>query len=227
MAVSHVILSDIHLGSPGCQAGKVCEFLEPRVEADGDIIYAFVGDVFEDLNLLNIEGDAGRAFAMIRRLQKFHRVVFIIGNHDGMSPDGKRGLENLWGCEVLEEYVAESGGKRILVVHGHIWDRWIEDHPWLVNLADHLYLFTQRLHVRLAATLKLRVGQYRRMIQAVRDGALRRAGELDCHAACCGHTHYAEEDPVAGYYNAGCWVSGPVCNYLEIENGTVRLCAYV
>ena len=42
----------------------------------------------------------------------------------------RRSSSHLLGVSVCDEYVLESGGKKVLFLHGHIFDEFIDNYPW-------------------------------------------------------------------------------------------------
>jgi UDP-2,3-diacylglucosamine pyrophosphatase LpxH len=114
-------------------------------------------------------------------------------------------------------------------VHGHTFDDFLDNHPFLTWLGDCIYFFLQwldRTH-SLARRAKHGCKTFLRCAQKVEDGAIALARQRDCQAVCCGHTHAAcarPEQPVP-YFNSGCWTERP-CTYLTVADGVVSMHAF-
>jgi UDP-2,3-diacylglucosamine pyrophosphatase LpxH len=125
--------------------------------------------------------------------------------------------------------VVESGGRRIMLLHGHRFDEFIARYPLLTWMADRLYNFLQRVDKShyFAKLAKRKSKTFLRCAQKIEHDAVRYAARHGCDAVCCGHTHLACANtggPVH-YFNSGCWTEKP-CHYLTVANGVVTLCAY-
>jgi UDP-2,3-diacylglucosamine pyrophosphatase LpxH len=218
-----VVVSDIHLGSYNCQARNVCLLLERLLTGELPTARLILnGDVFDSLDFRRLNGDQGKVLSLLRRLANRIDVLCLCGNHDGSAEI----LAHLLGVTVRDEYILESGSERILLLHGHVFDDFLDKHPYLTWLADQVYAFLQwldRSH-RLARRAKHSSKTFLRCAQRIEEEAVERARRMDCTIVCCGHTHSAVtnvERPIA-YFNGGCWTELP-CTYLTVADGTVRL----
>src|SRR5271165_6639357 len=111
-----VLLSDIHLGSDNCQARRLCELLE-RI-ADGELTTARLilnGDVFDSIDFRRLHKAHWKVLSLIRKLSDQIEIIWLCGNHDGSAEI----VSHLLGVEVRDDYILESAGQRILVLHGH------------------------------------------------------------------------------------------------------------
>jgi UDP-2,3-diacylglucosamine pyrophosphatase LpxH len=61
------------------------------------------------------------------------------GNHDGSAEF----VSHLLGTVVVEEFILHSGGRKILVLHGHAFDEFLDAHPILTWLGDCIYFLLQ------------------------------------------------------------------------------------
>ncbi len=161
----------------------------------------------------------------LRKLSDEVEITWINGNHDGPSDI----VSHLLGVEVLEELVVESGGRRVLFLHGHRFDEFISRFPVFTRFADLCYQALQwvdRTH-RFAKMAKRRSKLFLRNSEKIEAGALRYAERRGCDAVCCGHTHLprvSDPGPVA-YFNSGSWTERP-CHYLTLRAGVIELHAY-
>ncbi len=218
-----VILSDLHLGSDNCQAKHLVRLLE-RIE-EGELETARLilnGDVFDSIDFRRLGKNHWKVLSLLRKLSDRIEITWICGNHDGSAEI----VSHLLGVTVKEEHVLESGGERVLVLHGHAFDEFLDAHPVLTWVGDCIYFLLQRLDdTHYFAKLAKRGSKtFLRCVQKVKDGAREAARRKGCTAVCTGHTHHAEADagrPVA-YFNSGCWTELP-CTYLTVRDGAVRL----
>ena len=218
-----VLLSDVHLGSDNCQAKRVCELLE-RI-ADGELATARLilnGDVFDSIDFRRLHKTHWKVLSLIRKLSDQIEILWLCGNHDGSAEI----VSHLLGVAVRDDVILESGGRRLLILHGHVFDEFIDNHPVLTWLADAVYGFLQgidRTHY-FAKLAKHGSKTFLRCARKIEERAIEMARRRHCHAVCCGHTHAAAahtEQPIA-YYNSGCWTELPGA-YLTVRAGEVRL----
>lgn len=220
-----VVMSDLHLGSRVCRAEHIAAFLESV--RDGELPtrrLVLNGDVFDSFDLNRLTDAHWDILAQLRSLPESGVAVdWLAGNHDG--PAGR--AADLLGTPVRDQLVLESGGRRILVLHGDVFDHFLERHPRLCDFADFCYRGLQRLDPShtVARWAKRRSKTFIRCIKQVEALAVRRAVSLGCDVVCCGHTHMPTvgEGGAAIYYNGGCWTERP-CHYLTVRDGLVRLC---
>ncbi len=218
-----VILSDIHLGSANCQARQVCELLE-RI-ADGELATSRLilnGDVFDSIDFRRLNKNHWKVLSLLRKLSDRIEIIWLAGNHDGSAEI----VSHLLGVTVQEEHILESGGERLLVLHGHVFDEFIDSHPLLTWLADRVYRLLQwldRTH-SFAKMAKHGSKTFLRSAQKIACGASERARQRGCTAVACGHTHVAvaRTEQAVPYFNSGCWTELP-CAYLTVCAGMVRL----
>jgi UDP-2,3-diacylglucosamine pyrophosphatase LpxH len=216
-----VILSDIHLGSDNCQAKNVVRMLE-RI-ADGEMPTARLilnGDVFDSIDFRRLGKHHWKVLSLVRKLSDYVEITWLCGNHDGTAEI----VSQLLGVTVRDDFILESGGRRILVLHGHIFDDFLDSHPVLTWLGDCVYGFLQWIDPthRFARFAKHGSKSFLRCAKKIEDCAVEHARRMGCEAVCCGHTHAAaarESGPVA-YYNSGCWTELP-CHYLTVRDGTI------
>jgi UDP-2,3-diacylglucosamine pyrophosphatase LpxH len=221
-----VIISDLHLGSDNCQAKDLCRLLEQI--ADHDLPAARLvlnGDLFDSFDFRRLKRSHWKVLSLLRKLSDRLEIVWIYGNHDGSAEV----VSHLLGVAVEEQYVFTSGGRRILVLHGHVFDEFIDNHPVLSFLADGVYRLLQRLDRTHSFAKLAKHGSktFLRCARAVQAKSVEHARRLGCAAVCCGHTHVAGEARAGDvwYFNSGCWTERP-CTYLTVADGDVRLHAF-
>lgn len=218
-----IILSDLHLGAPNCQHGALSSFLGLLI--DGSIATKKVilnGDVFDSIDFRRLPAAHWRILGLLRELSETLPVRWITGNHD--SP--REAFSSLLGIDMLEEYILRSGGRRLLVLHGHQFDEFIEKHALITHVADYAYRMLQIIDPShsVARFAKKASKSFLRCTDKIRNEAATLALSRGLDGVICGHTHRAmtEEDGEFGYYNSGCWTENP-CSWLAIDKGDVSL----
>ena len=221
-----VILSDLHLGSDNCEARLLAQFLESiRSHELPTRRLILNGDVFDSIDFRRLNKHHWRVLSLLRKLSDQIEITWINGNHDGPAEI----VSHLLGVEVRDEFILESGNKKILFLHGHRFDEFIDNHPILTWIADGIYRLLQRMdrsHT-FAKFAKKKSKIFLRSTQKIEASSVEHARKRGCDVVCCGHTHHAiaNETGRVWYYNSGCWTEKP-CHYLEIENGRVLVKTY-
>ena len=216
-----IFISDIHLGTPGCQAGPLLEFLR---EHQAESLY-LIGDIIDGWQLRRrwywpqLHNDVVQK--LLRQARKGSRVVFVPGNHDEFA----RGFvgNNFGGIEVVEDAVhTTADGRRLWITHGDYFDGVIQCAKWLAYVGDHAYEFVLKLnrHVNslrarmglpywsLSAYLKHKVKKAVNYVSDFESAVAAEARRRGHHGVVCGHIHHAEIREIEGtlYCNDGDWV---------------------
>jgi UDP-2,3-diacylglucosamine pyrophosphatase LpxH len=214
-------LSDIHLGTRGCKADFLLDFLRWN---DSEFLY-LVGDIVDGWRLRRswywTQSHNDVIQKLLRKARKGTKVTYIPGNHDEWLRDYTE-IE-LGGVKVVDEAIHETAdGRRLLIIHGDAYDGVVKYARWLALLGDWAYNLMiwlnthfNRLRRRLgypywslSAYLKgkvknavVYVGNF---AEAVADEARRRGVD----GVVCGHIHKAEIRELGGilYCNDGDWV---------------------
>jgi len=216
-----VWISDIHLGTRGCNATMLVDFLR---SIECETLY-LVGDIVDGWRLRKGWYWPDAHNEVIRRLLKMAhrgtRVVFVAGNHDEMFRD-YAGL-TFGGVElVLEAIHVTADGRRLLVTHGDSFDGVVLYARWLAFLGDQVYGILLRANVlfneirrrlkmpywSLSAYLKRRVKNAVQYVCSFEEAVAHEAQSRGLDGVVCGHIHCAEIRDIAGitYYNDGDWV---------------------
>lgn len=219
-----LVISDTHLGSDNCRARAIAEFLE-RIHAGELPTRRLIlnGDVFDSIDFRRLKKHHWKVLSLLRKLSDTVEIVWVNGNHDGPAEI----ISHLLGVEVLDEIVLESGGRRVLFLHGHRFDEFIERYPLTSKLADLAYRALQWLDKShtVARHAKARSKIFLRCVAKVEAAAVEYARKRGCDAVCCGHTHAPAAVTGRGvdYFNSGSWTEHPA-HYLAIRDGQVELC---
>jgi UDP-2,3-diacylglucosamine pyrophosphatase LpxH len=216
-----LFISDVHLGTRGCQAELLLEFLK---EHEADTIY-LVGDIVDfwrirrGANWPQSHNDVLQK--ILRKVRKGARVIFIPGNHD----DGLRQYceQKFGGIEIkLQAIHQAANGKRYIVMHGDEFDVVVRYAKWLAFLGDRGYqlaLWTnapvnfvrRRLGLgywSLSSYLKLRVKSAVNFIGEFERKLASEAKRREADGVICGHIHHAASHQFGDihYLNTGDWV---------------------
>ena len=214
-------LSDIHLGTRGCKAEYLIDFLRHN---EAQTIY-LVGDIVDGWRLKKswywpqTHNDVVQK--LLRMVRKGSRVIYVPGNHDEwLRPYA---LLHFGGVEVLDEAVhITADGRRLLVIHGDIFDTVVKHAKWLAALGDNAYtiaLYINRYfnllrrtlgyeYWSLSAYLKLKVKNAVQYIGSFAEALSDEARKRGLDGVVCGHIHHAEIRDLNGvlYCNDGDWV---------------------
>jgi len=233
-----VWVSDVHLGTRGCRADFLLDFLR-SVECEH--LY-LVGDII-DLWSLQSKGlywpqeHNNVVRTVLGKAKHDTAVVFIPGNHDELLRD-YIGLE--FGNVRIERDAIHvtADGKRLLVIHGDEFDAVVGCSRWLAVLGSHAYelllkfntvinAFRRRFgapYWSLAGFLKHKVKSAVSFISSFENAVVREAKRRGADGVVCGHIHRATMQTIDGmlYLNDGDWVES--CTALcEAHDGTLML----
>jgi predicted phosphodiesterase len=215
-------LSDLHLGSPICQASLTLHLLENETY-DTLII---CGDLLDSYNIHRLCKKQWKVLSALRKISKDKKCIFIKGNHD----KDLETISALLGFEFVDEYVQEINRKKILFTHGDKFDFFITARPFLTELASGVYYLLQKLDKKQKLTRKLKT-KIKTWHGAAHDLTVRIAQHCYNHkydAVCFGHTHVPKQYHVAGIecVNLGSQCELPI-TYAKIdEEGTITLKQY-
>tara|TARA_R110000787_G_scaffold285721_2_gene402133 strand:+ start:30 stop:914 length:885 start_codon:yes stop_codon:yes gene_type:complete len=216
-----VWISDVHLGTSGCNAAMLLDFLR---SIECETLY-LVGDIIDGWRLRKGWYWPDAHNEVIRRILKMAhkgtRVVYITGNHDEMLRD-YAGL-GFGGIDLANEAIhTTADGRRLLVTHGDAFDGVVLYARWLAFLGDQAYYLMLRANVwfnnirkwlgmpywSLSAYLKRRVKNAVQFIYSFEEAVAHEAKDRAMDGVVCGHIHSAEIRMIGDitYYNDGDWV---------------------
>jgi UDP-2,3-diacylglucosamine pyrophosphatase LpxH len=214
-------ISDIHLGTRGCQAERLLDFLK---HSESDYLY-LVGDIVDGWHLRKRwywpQAHNDVVQKVLRRARHGAKVIYVPGNHDEAARPFC-GL-HFGGVYVTNEIVHETAdGKRMLILHGDQFDAVMGAAKWLAHLGDAAYdvaLFVNRIlntvrrrmgfpYWSLSAYLKHKVKNAVEHISDFEEFIAERAKHQQADAVLCGHIHHAEIRQIGPvlYLNDGDWV---------------------
>lgn len=202
-----LILGDVHLGSPLCRASQLAAVLDD-VPFDRLILN---GDIFDDLNLRRFAEKHWIVLDRIRKLAESREVVWIQGNHDG--PPAFHG--RLMGYKVLDNYVFDYRGHKVLVAHGDEFDDFqknVKSLKRLKKLRNAFYGFAIWFDAPRKAALswaQRSTRVFERAAEKVKHKAVQKALKEGASFVVVGHTHRRQTDVVSGvtYLNPSSWLT--------------------
>ena len=231
--VELVVISDVHLGTYGCHAKELLNYLKSikpdTIILNGDIIdiWQFSKSYFPESHM-----------KVIRRIMKFItegvRVYYLTGNHDEM-------LRKFDGMEMgtfhlQNKLIMELDGKKAWFFHGDVFDVTMQHSKWLAKMGavgyDTLILINSFVNWVLTAfgrekmsfskKIKARFKDAVKFINSFEQTAAELAIEKGYQYVVCGHIHQAEQREISmengrvTYLNSGDWVESLTA--LEYEN---------
>lgn len=232
-----IFISDVHLGTPDCQAGYLLDFLQ-RTRAQ--TLY-LVGDIV-DLEALRNRAHWPASHAHV--LAEFFaiaargtRVLYLPGNHD--QPLRSLAGGRLAGLEVHRrvEHIG-ADGRRYRITHGDEFDNSARAQRWLTWLGVRVHrglLWCNRSLARvrrriglpylpLSIAAKTRSTTAMNFIRAFERGCVDRLCDEGFDGHICGHIHFGNIRHIddAIYLNCGDWVEH--CTALvEEQDGGMKL----
>ena len=216
-----VWISDVHLGTRGCNAEMLIDFLD---SVDSETMY-LVGDIIDGWRLKKKfywpASHNDIVWRILKRARRGTRIVYIPGNHDEMFRQFT-GL-NFGGVEIRRAaFHTTADGRRLMVLHGDEFDTVMLAHRWLAFVGDALYHVLMGLNRRINAVrrrldlpywslskvAKHKVKNAVEFISRYEEVVARAAAERGIDGVVCGHIHTAEHRMFGDveYWNDGDWV---------------------
>jgi UDP-2,3-diacylglucosamine pyrophosphatase LpxH len=235
-----LFISDVHLGTKGCQAELLLDFLKYN---EADTVY-LVGDIVDGWRLKanwywpQKHNDVVQK--LLRKGRKGARMLYLPGNHDEFLRDYYG--THFGGIEVVETAIHEAAdGKRYLVIHGDVFDLVVRHAKWLAFLGDWAYTaalgintYLNKIRRRLGLTYwslsqwaKLKVKNAVNYIGKFEEAVAEEAKRHQVDGVICGHIHHATIHDQFGvrYVNCGDWVES--CTAVaEHEDGRLEIISW-
>ena len=230
-------ISDLRLGTPGCQAEKLLDFLK---HTESTYLY-LVGDIIDGWALRRRwfwhQSHNDVVQKILRKSRKGTFVTYIAGNHDEAA---RHFLGLAFGGIVIEDEVVHitERGKRLLVLHGDRFDGVIQCAKWLAYLGDQAYTVMLKVNQwfnwarrhaglpywSLSQYLKHKVKNAVSYITSFEVALAREAKSRDFDGVVCGHIHQPEIREINGviYCNDGDWVES-LSALVETIDGELKL----
>lgn len=234
--VELVVISDLHLGTYGCRAKELLQYLksiQPKILVlNGDII-----DIWQFSKSYWPETHTKVIRQILKFVTKGIPVYYLTGNHDEML---RRFADfNLGSFKLLNKVVLNIDGKKAWVFHGDVFDVTMQHSKWLAKLGavgyDSLILINSLANWFLTALGRNKMSFSQRIKGKFKD-AVKFINHFEQTAAdlaidknydyvICGHIHQAEIRQIKSavstktvtYLNSGDWVESLTA--LEYQQG--------
>ncbi len=214
-------ISDIHLGTRGCKAEFLLDFLR---RTESEYLY-LVGDIVDGWRLRKswywAQSHNDVIQKVLRKARKGTKVYYIPGNHDEWLRDYTE--LQMGGVHLQREAIhVTADGRRLLILHGDDFDGIVRYAKWLALLGDWAYDLALKLNntfnvIRrrlgypywsLSAYLKAKVKNAVQFVTDYADAIVAEARLRDVDGIVCGHIHQAEIRKIGDvlYCNDGDWV---------------------
>ncbi len=218
-----VIISDVHLGTFGCHAKELLNYLSSiKVDTlilNGDFVdmWQFKKRYFPKEHMMVLQ-------RILKMAAKGTRVYYITGNHD----DALRRYSDFssGNIHLRDKLVLQLKDKKYWVFHGDIFDVFIKYSPfiaklggkgydWLIWINRHINRMRMALgmsRLSFAKKVKHRVKEAVKFISDFEDTAIQLAAEEGYDYVICGHIHRPQMRSVetrgkkVTYLNSGDWV---------------------
>jgi len=221
--VDLVVLSDIHLGTYGCHAKEVLNYLssiKPKtLILNGDIIdiWQFRKSYFPKTHLKVVK-------KLLDFASKGTKVYYITGNHDEMLR--KFSGTSMGNFSIADKVVLELDGKKAWFFHGDVFDSSVQHAKWIAKLGglgyDYLILLNRFVNwmlkkmgkepYSLSKKIKASVKKAVKFISDFEETASDLAIENNYDYVICGHIHepvITKKENKKGsvmYLNSGDWI---------------------
>lgn len=222
-AVELVVISDVHLGTFGCHAKELYQYLssiKPKtLILNGDIIdiWQFRKSYFPKSHLKVIR-------KIIDFASKGTQVYYITGNHDEMLrkfSDSKVG-----NFSIIDKLVLDLDGRKAWIFHGDVFDSSVQHAKWIAKLGglgyDYLILLNRFINWCLnklgkepysfSKKIKSGVKSAVKFISDFEETATDLAIENNYDFVICGHIHEPKiiqkenKKGSTNYLNSGDWI---------------------
>ncbi len=216
-----VFISDVHLGTRGCQAELLLDFLR---QMTCEQMY-LIGDIVDGWRMKGgwywPQSHNDVVQKILRLARKGAKVTYVPGNHDDRVRDFC-GV-HFGGVVVARDAIHQTAdGRRFLVLHGDEFDGVVRHAPALalagdlayrivLSLNTHLNRLRRRLgfgYWSLSAFLKSKVKNALQFIDSFEHAVSAEAHRRGVDGVICGHIHKAQMRDIDGiaYINDGDWV---------------------
>ena len=230
-------ISDVHLGTPGCQAKFLLDFLKHN---ESDTLY-LVGDIIDGWRLKKSiywpQSHNDVVQKILRKARKGTEVVYVPGNHDESI---RQFLGLSFGeIKVVPEAIhTTADGRKLWITHGDLFDGVMQYAKWLAYVGDNLYSLILYFN-RYLNLLRVRMGmqywslsqylkhQVKNAVSYIADFEMIMAREArlrGCQGVVCGHIPKAEIRMIDNllYCNDGDWVES-LTALVETHEGELKI----
>jgi UDP-2,3-diacylglucosamine pyrophosphatase LpxH len=239
MHYKSIFISDIHLGTRGCQADALCAFLKSNT---CDNLF-LVGDILDGWRLSKKwyfpQSHANVLRRILTAAKRGTNVYYILGNHDEAFRKFLQYDIDIGNIKILDRYSYFAvNNKKYLVIHGDFFDSLMVNKKWLMHIGDTLYnfiiwfnthfnsvrLFFNLPYWSLSNWLKSNTKQAVNFINNYEQHVANYCKSQSYAGIICGHIHHAEIKLIEDveYMNDGDWVES-LTAIVEHVDGTFEI----
>lgn len=240
-SVDVVVLSDLHLGTVGCHAMELTQYLN-SINTEKLILN---GDIFDIWNFKKYywpEPHMRVIKCFLSMMANGTDIYYLTGNHDEVI----RKISNLQlgPLFVRDKLVLDLNGEKCWIFHGDIFDITMKQTKWIAKLGgkgyDLLILFNRAVNwilknlgrdkISLSKRIKNSIKKAVRFIDDFEVAAMDLAIQNNYDYVICGHIHqpkirgYENEEGAVIYMNSGDWVENLTA--LEFDEGEWSMYKY-
>lgn len=235
-----IFISDVHLGTRGCQAELLSDFL--RGNTSGALY--LVGDIIDGWQLRKRhywpQGHSEVIRRVLTRAKEGTKVYYIVGNHDEILRKWLNFDLRFGRIKIVnrQDYVA-ANGKKYLIIHGDQFDGLMQkDYKWVMHLGDVMYTFMIWVNLKFNAARQILGMEYWSLSKYLKartkkavsfiDGFEKKLADYAVNkgydGVICGHIHSAAIRNIGNveYINCGDWVESCTA-IVEHWDGTFEL----
>jgi UDP-2,3-diacylglucosamine pyrophosphatase LpxH len=240
--VDVVVISDVHLGTYGCHATELLQYLKTikpkKIILNGDIIdiWQFSKHYWPASHMQVIKHITGL-------IAKGTKVIYVTGNHDEMLR--KFTGFKMSSFKIVNKVVLNLDGKKAWIFHGDVFDVIMQHSKWLAKLGavgyDSLILINSFVNfcskkmgkgkISLSKKIKNSVKSAVKFINNFEDTAAEIGISNEYDYVVCGHIHQPEMREIKNdkgsimYLNSGDWIENLTA--LEFNEGKWSIYKYI
>ncbi|TDU32305.1 UDP-2,3-diacylglucosamine pyrophosphatase LpxH [Panacagrimonas perspica] len=236
-------ISDVHLGTPGCKAEHLVDFLK---HTECENLY-LVGDIIDGWKLRSSWFWPQEHTNVVRKIltksKRGTKVYYVTGNHDEFLRKFVGFGLAIGNIRIVNEHVhTTADGRRLLITHGDAFDVITRYHRWIALVGDFAYELTMQANDHLnrlrrvfgmrywslSAFAKKSVKNAVNIVSEFEQSVAHECRRRGLDGVVCGHIHHAEIRDIDGvqYLNSGDWVES--CTALaEDFNGRIEVLRWV
>jgi UDP-2,3-diacylglucosamine pyrophosphatase LpxH len=239
--VDILVLSDIHLGTVGCHALELIQYLnsvDPKtIILNGDFV-----DIWNFKKYYWPESHMMVLRTLLTMMTNGTDIYYLTGNHDEVLR--KVSSLQLGPLFIRDKLVIELNGEKVWIFHGDIFDVTMKHSKWIAKIGSHGYdlliLLNRAINkismrmgrgkISLSKKIKDSVKKAVRFIEDFETTAIDLAIDQGYDYVICGHIHqpkirgYENEKGSVIYMNSGDWIENLTA--LEYEDGEWNLYKY-
>lgn len=237
-----VVLSDIHLGTYGCHARELHQYLK-SIEPSTLILNGDIFDIWYFKKHYFPKEHTEVVLRLLKMAVSGTKVYYLTGNHDDMLR--KFGEMSFGLIHLRNKMLFQVNGRTHWVFHGDVFDASVQRARWLAKLGGEGYDWLIRINrgvnfirnfigmppVSFAAKVKKGVKGAVKRISDFEETAIQIAAEKGYDCVVCGHIHrpqlrevQAPNGHTVTYLNSGDWVENLTA--LEFVDGKWSLHQY-